>query len=169
MYKSLFAIMLVLSMLLFSLLTGQNDSIVSSGDTNRGSYGLPLKSGAITSSYGMRLHPIKKRQMFHDGVDVAAPSGTDVYAVAAGQVIYAGLKGNYGKVIVLSHGDNNQSLYAQLSEISVEVGQIVNGNEIIGAVGQSGISTGAHLHFELKINGDKVDPEKEIDFSILTK
>jgi len=118
----------------------------------------------ISSGYGMRMHPISKKEMMHNAVDIKAPEGTPVYATADGLV--RKVKQNhkdgeaYGRYIIIDHTDGFSTLYAQLSAYNINEGKEVNKGDVIGFVGQSGISTGPHLHYEVKKDGDNVDPEK---------
>lgn len=114
-----------------------------------GTWRFPLAIDApITSSFGWRIHPITGDRRFHDGVDFGAPEGTPVLAAAAGQVQSAGWMGGYGLTVVVDHGSSQQTLYAHLSKIVVEPGQRVEGGALLGQVGNTGNSTGPHLHFE---------------------
>lgn len=112
--------------------------------------------GVMTSPYGLRFRGI--RPDIHEGVDIAAPSGTPVHAMKSGRVEHAGTWGGYGLSIVLSHGSNVRTLYAHLSRIDVSAGDRVEGGELIGAVGQTGSATGPHLHFEVWRWGRAEDP-----------
>ncbi|MBT9259159.1 MAG: peptidoglycan DD-metalloendopeptidase family protein [Clostridiales bacterium] len=128
----------------------------------------PLKGGPyrVTSPYGMRYHPILKEYRLHSGTDIGAPAGTPVLAAESGVVVYAGWMGGYGNIVVINHGTvNGQDMataYAHLSKISVTLGQEVAAGQVIGNVGSTGNSTGPHLHFEVRVNGNTVDPEKWI-------
>jgi len=114
--------------------------------------------GRISSPYGWRIHPITHRRQFHTGVDIAAPYGTPVKAGGDGRVIYTGLRGGYGKTVIIDHGDRVSTLYAHLSSISVSDGTPVKAGQVIGRVGSTGFSTGPHLHFEVRVNGKHVNP-----------
>lgn len=106
---------------------------------------------AISSSFGWRTHPILGYQRFHAGSDIAAPMGTPVVAPLSGRVTVASFLGGYGLSVVLSHGDGTQkTLYAHLSETFVKPGEVVRQGEVIGRVGSTGLSTGPHLHFEVR-------------------
>ncbi|MGQ9844853.1 MAG: murein hydrolase activator EnvC family protein [Caldisericia bacterium] len=116
--------------------------------------------GPIVSPFGMRIHPIYGKWMFHSGVDIDAETGTPVKAVADGIIIYADWLGSYGIVVFIKHGSNITTVYAHLKYFIVEVNQYVKQGEIIGYVDNTGLSTGPHLHFEIRIDGKAVDPAK---------
>lgn len=122
----------------------------------------PLTSYRITSSYGWRVHPIFKSRTFHSGVDMAAPYGTAIYASNSGKVIYSGWYGGYGKVVIIDHGkinnQNTSTLYAHMSASNVNVGEYVTKGQKVGNVGTTGYSTGPHLHFEVRKNGQTQNP-----------
>ena len=124
----------------------------------------PLIGSAITSSnFGYRLHPVLGSWLMHAGRDLAAPEGTPVVAALTGQVVSSGLAGGYGLAIELEHdGPRRRTLYGHLSELYVKEGDRVRQGEVIGRVGSTGLSTGPHLHFELRLPGDggwvAVDP-----------
>jgi len=115
--------------------------------------------GSITSGFGMRRHPLLGgAPMFHTGIDISASYGTPVKAVAPGRVIFAGWYGGYGKLVILDHGGGISTLYAHLSRIVVNLEEQVSEGEVIGYVGSTGLSTGPHLHFEVRVNGEPKDP-----------
>jgi murein DD-endopeptidase MepM/ murein hydrolase activator NlpD len=120
----------------------------------------PLKTYRLTSAYGPRQSPITGRRLFHQGLDLAAPAGTDVFAVRDGVVSEVGEDRVYGKYIIISHGENWVSLYGHLSFIAVDLRMAVQSGNLIGRVGSTGLSTGPHLHFELRQNGKAQDPGK---------
>jgi murein DD-endopeptidase MepM/ murein hydrolase activator NlpD len=124
----------------------------------------PLKSRVLTSNFGYRISPISGKWKFHSGIDLAAPEGTSVFACRAGQVSQTGYNATYGNFIILLHYNGMTSVYAHLSKISVEKGAKINGGTEIGKVGTTGASTGPHLHFELRKNGNPEDPGKMINF-----
>ncbi|TAD80518.1 MAG: M23 family metallopeptidase [Oscillatoriales cyanobacterium] len=104
----------------------------------------------ISSSFGWRVHPILGYSRFHAGTDLSAPMGTPVVAVLDGKVSIGGFLGGYGLTVVLDHGDTQKTLYGHLSEIFVKPGATVKQGEVIGRVGSTGMSTGPHLHFEVR-------------------
>lgn len=114
----------------------------------------------ITSPYGYRNHPILKKQKLHTGIDIAVPSGTSVLAANSGKVIYAGYNGGYGNTVIIDHGGKISTLYAHNSKLLVKVGDQVEKGKAISKSGSTGLSTGPHLHFEVRENGQHVDPMK---------
>jgi murein DD-endopeptidase MepM/ murein hydrolase activator NlpD len=115
-------------------------------------------SGTITSPFGWRSSPFGGSPEFHQGLDIAAPTGTTVKASAGGTIIMAQWYGGYGNYILIDNGGNYSTGYGHLSAIYVAVGQSVQAGQAIGAVGSTGASTGPHLHFEIRVNGKPVDP-----------
>lgn len=118
----------------------------------------PAISRTISSPYGERNDPISQKGEFHSGVDFSAPTGTDVYASASGQVVDVSEGGSLGKSITLHHRDGSESQYGHLSRQQVKVGQQVQSGQTIGNVGNTGRTTGSHLHYGLRMNGLSVDP-----------
>ncbi|MFN3649059.1 MAG: murein hydrolase activator EnvC family protein [Armatimonadota bacterium] len=114
--------------------------------------------GPITSRFGYRTHPVLRYRRLHSGVDIGAGTGSPVYAAADGEVFFASWRGGYGKCIILLHGGGVSTLYGHLSRIDVRSGQDVRRGQRIGAVGSTGLSTGPHLHFEVRRNGVPVNP-----------
>lgn len=112
------------------------------------------------SGYGMRIDPIYRTPRFHSGMDFSAKTGTDVYATGNGKVTMAGWKQGYGNCIVINHGYGFQTLYGHLSKYKVRVGQKVKRGEVIGEVGNTGKSTGSHLHYEVLVRGKHDNPSK---------
>ena len=116
--------------------------------------------GWISSGFGPRIHPIYGYSLMHNGVDMNGGMGQKIIAAAAGTVFFADVKGGYGNSIMIDHGGGMVTLYAHQSRFAVSNGQKVNAGQVIGYVGTSGVSTGPHLHFEVRINGNPVDPAK---------
>lgn len=123
--------------------------------------------GKISSPYGWRVHPIYKTRKFHAGIDIGAKAGDPIKAAANGTVIFSGKSGGYGNFVTIDHGKNAQNIkvsssYGHMSQYSVHIGQNVFKGDTIGYVGSTGVSTGPHLHFEVKENGNSVNPSKYI-------
>jgi murein DD-endopeptidase MepM/ murein hydrolase activator NlpD len=120
---------------------------------------VPVK-GVLTSKFGMRFHPIKKTERLHAGVDWAAPTGTPIRAAFSGKVGYRDVRGGYGNFIELIHKDGITSRYAHMHEFGdgIELGSVVQAGDLIGYVGTTGLSTGPHLHFEIRHRGEPTDP-----------
>ena len=114
--------------------------------------------GSINDRYGTRVHPVFKTKTVHTGIDIGAAHGTPVKAAARGEVLFTGWLKGYGQVIILDHGGDMTTVYAHLSAINVREGQVVNQGAVIGRVGNTGVATGPHLHFEVRINANAVDP-----------
>ncbi|WP_017299370.1 murein hydrolase activator EnvC family protein [Nodosilinea nodulosa] len=112
----------------------------------------------ISSGFGNRVHPILGHSRFHAGVDFAASYGSTIHAADSGRVIFAGWYGGYGQAIIIDHGGGLSTLYGHTSRIFVQEGQAVQQGQAIGAVGSTGLSTGPHLHFEVRQNGNPVNP-----------
>lgn len=110
------------------------------------------------SGYGTRIDPIYRTTKFHSGMDFSAPLGTDVYATGNGKVIKVGWQTGYGKTIVIDHGFGYQTVYAHLNDYHTKVGKEVMRGEVIGFVGNTGRSTGPHLHYEVHVKGRVVNP-----------
>ena len=126
-------------------------------------FGKPLRVPlVVTSKYGYRPHPVTGRYQHHAGIDFRAAIGTRVYASKAGRVIFAGRRGGYGKIVGIEHEGNFTTWYGHLSRIRVKVGQTVSQGKVIGLSGNTGISTGPHLHFEIRYKGRSEKPTKYI-------
>lgn len=123
-------------------------------------FSCPLKKDfKLSAGYGERKDPITESVFFHNGIDLVVESGTDVYSAGEGKVLMTGFNLNYGNFIIVGHRNGYQTLYSQLSKILVEVNDFVTENTRIGLVGNTGISTGPHLHFAMAKDGEYVDPE----------
>ena len=112
----------------------------------------------ITSNYGMRVHPITGVYKLHTGVDISASMGTEFTAIANGVVVKAEYNSAYGNMVIIDHGGGVQTLYAHGSEIVATLGQVVNAGDVVLKVGSTGYSTGPHAHFEVRINGNPMNP-----------
>lgn len=112
----------------------------------------------VTSPFGYRIHPISGERKFHTGIDIAIPHGEEILAAQDGEVIYAGFMGGYGNVIIIDHGGGISTLYAHNSRLVVRLGSMVNQGDKIAECGSTGMSTGAHLHFEVRVNGEYKNP-----------
>lgn len=115
-------------------------------------------SPRVTSGFGERRDPFTGGVRTHDGVDLAAPTGTPIAAPVDGVVRFAGARGGYGNVVILDHGDGTESRYAHCDRLDVRAGDVVRAGDTIGTVGSTGRSTGPHLHVELRDSGRAVDP-----------
>lgn len=122
----------------------------------------PLPQARVSSPYGFRINPFTKRRTFHTGIDLAAPWGTKIKAASNGRVVWAGRKGGYGNLIILRHAKGYYSYYGHLSKILVAKGDRVKRGQFIGRVGSTGLSTGPHLHFEIRKMGKTQSPLKVI-------
>lgn len=119
---------------------------------------MPVDSPAFTSSFGMRTHPILGGRRAHKGVDLAMPAGSPIYATADGVISRADWYSGYGLYVAIEHGGELQTRYGHMSRLNVEAGQQVRKGDIIGYVGSTGRSTGPHLHYEVRIAGEAVNP-----------
>ncbi|WP_157975036.1 M23 family metallopeptidase, partial [Glycomyces dulcitolivorans] len=133
------------------------DSGGGSSSGGGGGWVVPV-DGWKSSDFGWRMHPIFGYARLHGGTDFAASSGTTIHAVASGKVVYAGWSSGYGKLTCIAHGGGVTSCYAHQSSIWVDYGERVDRDEGIGAVGTTGDSTGPHLHFEVRVHGERVNP-----------
>ena len=120
--------------------------------------GWPTRGGWISSGFGPRLDPFTGRPEFHEGVDIAAPMGTPIFAMAAGVVSFAGLDAGYGKMVQINDGDGLSTRYGHTSKILVKVGEWIKKGQEIARVGSTGYSTGPHVHFEVLEHGHEVNP-----------
>lgn len=131
----------------------------SSKSTLFGPFQQPVQ-GRIVSGFGMRRHPILKRRRFHYGWDIAAQAGVNIRAAKAGIVVFSGWRSAYGNCIVLDHGNGWGTVYGHCSKLLVGIGQKLKKGRIIAKVGSTGLSTGPHLHFEIRRYGSPVNPRK---------
>lgn len=117
----------------------------------------------INSDFGYRIHPVSGQWKGHQGLDYPAPKGTPIRATAQGKIAFIGSQNGYGKVIFISHANNYSTVYAHQSrfERGLKKGTTINKGQIIGYVGSTGVSTGNHLHYELRVNNQPVDPTQE--------
>ncbi len=115
-------------------------------------------SGHISSPFGYRLHPVLKTYKMHTGIDISASSGVSIIAANKGTVIYAGWQNGYGNTVIIDHGGGISTLYGHASRLLVSEGSTVNAGDVIAKVGSTGLSTGPHLHFEVRKSGVPVDP-----------
>ncbi|MBS7669649.1 M23 family metallopeptidase [Croceicoccus gelatinilyticus] len=120
---------------------------------------LPVEGSRYSSSFGSRIHPVTGRRKNHNGLDMAAPTGTPIYATADGRVEMAQWYGGYGNYVQIEHGGDIETRYGHMSRLNVRPDQEVKKGELIGWVGSTGRSTGPHLHYEVRIAGAPVDPE----------
>ncbi len=132
-------------------------SMMNAKSADINSMQMPL-SGRISDEYGYRIHPISGKLAMHYGVDIAAPYGSDIGAAMSGTVSKTGESSSYGIYIMLSHGEGLETMYAHCSETLLNVGDTVEKGQAIAKVGSTGVSTGAHCHFEVRINGTRINP-----------
>ena len=114
----------------------------------------------LTSPYGYRIHPILDYERLHAGLDIGAKFGEEIIAADGGTVLIAEYSDSYGNFVLIDHGDRYSTAYGHMSEIAVEAGQEVKQGELIGYIGSTGWSTGPHLHFEIRLDGERTDPEE---------
>ena len=124
--------------------------------------GRPIKKGWLSSKYGKRTDPFTGRIAWHDGVDFAGKDGSDVVAVAAGVITWAGPRYGYGLLVEIDHGGGYTTRYAHSKKALVKAGDIVSKGQVIALMGSSGRSTGPHVHYEVRHRGRSVDPAKFI-------
>lgn len=128
----------------------------------------PLPDAKVTSGFGMRPWPIKdadhNEKRLHKGIDLSAPRGTEIQVPKAGVVTFSGAKGASGEVVIIDHGNGIETLYAHLDKRLVNKGERVVQGQILGLVGSTGKATGPHLHWELRQNGEVIDPASQLPF-----
>lgn len=119
----------------------------------------PLMGTRISSDFGIRKHPVLKKVRHHGGIDLAAPQGSPIRSVQAGTVVFADPYGGYGNLVVIAHADGVTTHYGHCSTIKARTGQHVKAGQVIAEVGSTGRVTGPHLHFEVRRDGNPLDPE----------
>lgn len=134
-----------------------NKTILPNGIFGTGQLTYPSEA-EITSTFGWRIHPILGSSRFHSGLDFGADYGSAILAADNGVVIFAGWYGGYGYAVVINHGKGISTLYGHNSKLYVAEGQSVQRGEVIADAGSTGLSTGPHLHFEVRQDGEPVDP-----------
>jgi murein DD-endopeptidase MepM/ murein hydrolase activator NlpD len=137
--------------------------IVERGTQIPPTYIKPISGGRLSSGFGARSAPTKGASTYHKGIDWATPTGTTVYASNAGTVSFAGWASGYGYAVYIEHADGRQTRYGHLSKVLVSAGQTVSQGEKIALSGNTGVSTGPHVHFEIRINGTAVNPLKYLN------
>ncbi len=135
---------------------------ISSEQAYSGGAMLKPVNGRLTSPYGYRIHPILKKKKFHSGIDLAASSGTPIKAANDGVVIKSGWSSGYGNTVIIDHGGGITTLYAHASKLLCKVGDRVTRGQTVAKVGSTGMSTGPHLHFEVRVNGNTKNPQDYI-------
>lgn len=136
--------------------SGDSGEVASTGG---GGFSMPVRYAGVSSPYGSRFHPILKRYIFHSGVDLVAKY-VPLRAAKSGVVTFAGNMSGYGKIIIIKHDNGYETRYAHLSQISTRVGERVERGELIGKTGNTGRTTGPHLHFEIRRSGKTLNPMK---------
>ncbi|WP_068424843.1 M23 family metallopeptidase [Janibacter terrae] len=131
---------------------------ISVGGNGKWNAPLPTNGLVQSSPFGMRVHPITRVARMHEGSDFAAPEGMPISSMSSGRIVHAGAMGGYGNLVIVDHGGGVTTRYAHMSRIDVKLGQKVKAGERIGAVGNTGQSSGAHLHLEVRVREQAVDP-----------
>lgn len=140
-------------------------SMIGDGGYNGGGFAFPIASYTrISSPYGWRIHPIYGTNKFHSGVDLAAPKGTSIFAAASGVVEAAAYNSSMGNYVMVNHGAGLYTVYMHCSGFAVKAGDMVTAGQTIAYVGSTGASTGNHLHFSVRLNGNYVDPNDYVKF-----
>lgn len=135
-----------------------NGGSTGGGTVNTSGWISPVASYTLTSAFGMRTHPITGEYKMHNGIDMAAPEGTPIYAAKGGQVSIATYSDTAGFYVQIDHGDGYRSVYMHMTQYKVSAGQYVAQGQLIGYVGNTGLSKGNHLHFGISLNGTYVNP-----------
>lgn len=115
-------------------------------------------NGRVGSGFGYRIHPIYRTRRLHTGLDIGGSTGDPIYAAKGGEVIWAKVRGGYGHTVLIDHGDGITTLYAHMSAYEASLGDFVTRGDVVGYIGSTGTSTSPHLHFEVRVNGNPVDP-----------
>ncbi|OGS19146.1 MAG: hypothetical protein A3J83_01580 [Elusimicrobia bacterium RIFOXYA2_FULL_40_6] len=126
----------------------------------------PCKPNRITSPFGFRIHPITGRYEFHTGLDIAGDRGSKIVSGANGKIIYSGWSAGYGNLVIIDHGYNYRTYYGHLAKIHVKEGDKISRNQLIGLMGETGTTSGIHLHYEVRLGDKAVDPRKFLDDSL---
>lgn len=137
---------------------GNSSGSTSLSDNSTSGFIRPVSSSTITSNYGPRVHPVTGEYKVHTGVDFAAPAGSPFFASKDGVVTTTEYHPAYGNMVIIDHGGGISTLYAHASQLKVSVGQRVKQGQVVSLVGSTGYSTGPHAHFEIRINGQHVNP-----------
>lgn len=132
--------------------------VLGGADLPHASSRIPSFTGIITSTFGWRKHPIKRKARHHNGIDLAAKLGEPVLAPAAGRIIFSGVRNGYGNVVEIDHENGYTSLLAHNSKLLVRTGDIVNAGMVIAKAGSTGLSTGVHIHLEIRKDGQLLNP-----------
>lgn len=114
--------------------------------------------GTLSSKFGYRSDPITRRTTMHNGIDISNRSGTSIYAAGAGVVTFARYSGSFGNLIIIDHGNGYETAYAHCRAFKVKLGESVGKGDLIATMGASGRTTGTHLHFEIRYNGNPINP-----------
>ena len=133
-------------------------ALVASKETNVVNAMMKPVNGTISSTFGMRINPITHKNEIHTGLDIAAPYGTKISAALGGKVKSVGWDSGYGNYIIISHNSGLETLYGHCSKIIAKVNQVVKKGDTIALVGSTGMSTGPHCHFEIRLNGTRLNP-----------
>ena len=119
---------------------------------------MPLIAGRLSSGFGLRVHPLRAEVRMHSGIDLAAPLGSPIFATDSGRISSAGWQGGYGIAVAIEHPGGLQTRYGHMSRLAVMAGQRVEKGQIIGFVGSTGLSSGPHLHYEVRLRGQAINP-----------
>ncbi|MGL4740887.1 MAG: murein hydrolase activator EnvC family protein [Sarcina sp.] len=142
--------------------SNNNNNNNSGGGTSNSKGFIRPVNAPISSHYGYRIHPVTGEKKHHNGTDYAASTGTPIKAIASGTVTTAGWHNAFGNMVIVDHGNGYTSLYAHASSLNVRAGQTISQGQVVSYVGSTGLSTGPHLHLEMRYNGSLVNPESYI-------